>query len=90
MEVIHRAATVQSHQTVNSVLNILACLSNLRSVGVYLAFTQHVSQVVVDGVRQNEVTISQTLHQGGGTQAVSAVVGEVSFTSHKQTRDGGL
>ena len=39
-------------------------------------------QVVVDGVRKNEVTIGQTLHQCGCTQAVRAVIREVRFTGN--------
>ncbi len=48
-----------------------------------------VSQIVLDRVGQYEVTVSETLHQSRSTEAVSTVVGEVSFTDSEEARDRG-
>ena len=47
-------------------------------------------QVVADGVREDEVTVGQALHEGGSAETVAAVVGEVRFADGVQARDGGL
>ena len=46
-------------------------------------------QVVTDGVRQDEVAVGQTLHQGRSAEAVAAVVGEVGFADGVEAGDGG-
>ena len=65
-------------------------LGDLRGVGVDLAQAQHVRQVVVHGVGQDEVAVGQPLHEGGGAQAVGAVVGEVGLSGDVEARDVGL
>ena len=45
-------------------------------------------QVVGHGFRQNEVAIGETLHERAGTEPVGAVIREVRFIGHKQSRDG--
>ncbi len=47
-------------------------------------------EVVVDGRRQHEVAVGEALHEGRGTQAVGAVVGEVGLADREQAGDGGL
>ncbi len=47
-------------------------------------------EVVVDGRREDEVAVGEALHQGGGAEAVGAVVGEVGLADREQARDGGL
>ena len=39
------------------------------------------------GVGEDEVAVGQALHQGGGPEAVGAVVGEVRLPAHQEPRD---
>ena len=43
---------------------------------------------MADGVRQNEIAISQALHESAGAKAIGAVVGEVGFAQDEQARNG--
>ena len=90
MDRIHRALTLNSHQFVNLILYSLLRLSELRQVGRHARNTNLVREVVLDGVRQNEVTVSQTLHEGRSTETVSTVVGEVRLADTEQTLYGRL
>ena len=47
------------------------------------------SEVVCDGRRNHEITIGQALHEGGGTEAVRAVVGEIRFAEDVEAGDVG-
>ena len=90
MDRIHRALTLNSHQFVNLILYSLLRLSELRQVGRHARNTNLVREVVLDGVRQNEVTVSQTLHEGRSTETVSTVVGEVRLADTEQALYGRL
>src|SRR5258708_30953787 len=43
--------------------------------------------VVRHGTRQNEIAIGETLHERTRAEPVGAVIGEVRFTTNKQSRD---
>ena len=90
MEVVHAAGAAQGHEAGDALLDGALGLGDLRGVGVDLAQAQHVRQVVVHGVGQDEVAVGQPLHEGGGAQAVGAVVGEVGLSGDVEARDVGL
>ena len=75
---------------VDARLHGLLCLCEFRQFGRETGNGNLVGQIVLDGVRQDEVTVGQTLHQGGSTQTVGTMVGEVTFTDGKQALDGSL
>ena len=87
---VNRTLTLDVEQTIELCIHLLLSLCKLRQIGRNLGPYSLVSQVVLDGVRQYEVTISQTLHQRRSTQTVSTMVGEVTLTDSKQARDSGL
>ena len=87
---VNRTLTLDIHQTVGLCLNSLLCLCKFGQVGTEAWPYLLVSEVVLDGVRQYEVTVGQALHKSRGTETVSTVVREVTLTDSKQTRDGGL
>ena len=87
---VNRTLTLDVHQTVDLVADSLLGSCELRQIGRNLWPYSLVSQIVLDGVRQYEVTIGQTLHQSRSTQTVSTVVREVTLTNSKQTRNRGL
>ena len=87
---INRALALDVHQVVNLCLNSLFCLIKLRSIGLETRNSNLIAQVVLDGIRQYKVTISQTLHQCRSTQSVCTMVREVSLTNSKQTLYAGL
>ena len=74
---------------VNLVLNSFFSSCKFGQVGREARNSDLVSQIVLDGVRQYEVTVGQTLHQSGSTQTVGAVVREVTFADGEQTLDRG-
>ena len=87
---VDRALTLNIQQTILLLINLLLSLSELRQIGRNLRPNSLISQIVLDSVRQNEVTIGQTLHQSRSTQTVSTVVREVTLTDSEQTRNRGL
>src|SRR5699024_1547800 len=61
-------------------------------VGVALVelLERSTGQVVVDGVRKDEVAVRQPLHQRARAQTVGTVVGEVGLPGHEQAGDTAL
>ena len=90
MDGVNRALTLNIEQAVKLCIHLLLSLVKLRTVCGNLRPNSLVSQVVLDGVRQHEVTIGQTLHQRRSTQTVGTVVREVTLTDSEQTRNRGL
>ena len=75
---------------VDARLHGFLCLCEFRQLGRETRNGNLVGQIVLDGVRQDEVTVGQALHQSGSTQTVGTVVGEVTFTDGEQALDGSL
>ncbi len=48
------------------------------------------AEVVAHGVGEDEVAVGKALHEGGGTEAVGAVVGEVCLAADEEAGDGAL
>src|SRR5690606_17568316 len=46
-------------------------------------------QVLTHNLGDDEVAVSEALHQRGSTQTVRTVIREITFTEGIQTRDGG-
>ena len=86
---VNRLLTLDTHQMVNLSLYGFLCLGKFRQVCRETGNRDLVSQVVLDGVRQYEVTVGQALHQSRCTQTVGTVVREVTFADGKQTLDSG-
>ena len=59
---------------VDTRLHGLLCLCEFRKFGRETGNGNLVGQIVLDGVRQDEVTVGQTLHQSGSPQTVGTVV----------------
>ncbi len=43
-------------------------------------------KIIADRIWQHEISVGETLHQRAGAQPVSAVVGEIGFAQHEQSR----
>ena len=87
---VYRACTLDSHELVDLVLNLLLGLYELGQVGREAGNLDLVAEVVLDSVGKHEVTISKTLHEGRSTETVSTVVREVGLTDSEETGDRGL
>ena len=79
--------TLHVHQLRDTGVNSLFCFHKFRQVSAKARNLDLVRQIVLDRVRQYEVTIGQSLHQSRSTQTVSAVVREVGFTNCEQPRN---
>ena len=90
VKAVHRFGTLYCKELGNLFLHGLFRLFKFGGVGVRLWLCKLMGKIISDGIRQDEVTVCQTLHQGRCTQAVSAVVGEVGFSDGIQARNGGL
>ena len=84
---IYRLLTLDIHHPVNLVLDSFLGYCKFRQVGREAGNCNLVGQIVLNSVRQYKVTVSQTLHQCGSTEAVCTVVREVTFTDSEQTLD---
>ncbi len=78
------------HDAVDLSLHSLLSLCELGRVGRRQLHLNLIAQVVLHGIRNDEVAIAQTLHQCGCTETVGTVVGEVALAQGKQTLDTGL
>ena len=87
---INRFITLYAHELVDLSLNSFFRFRKFGKVSRETGNSNLVCQIVLDSVRQYEVTVGQTLHQCRSTKAVCTVVGEVTFTDSEQTFDGGL
>ena len=87
---VDTALALDVHQTVDLGLNGLLGSLKLRQVGGDAWPNLLVGQIVLDGVRQHEIAVGQTLHKGGGTQAVGTMVREVALANGEESLDGGL
>ena len=90
MDRVYRACTLDSHELVDLVLNLLLGLYELGQVGREAGNLDLVAEVVLDSVGEHEVTIGKTLHERRSTETVSTVVREVSLTDSEETGDRGL
>ena len=70
---------LDGEETVNPCLDGLLGLVEGGIVDVGLRLRELVGKVVGDGDGKHEITVCQTLHEGGSTEAVAAVVGD-NFT----------
>ena len=71
---VDRTLAVDVHQAVNLGLNALLSRVKLGHIDREAGPEALVSQIVLDGVGQHEVTVSQTLHKGRSAQTVGTVV----------------
>ena len=75
--VVHRLSTLVVEEVADTLLDCFLCLIELRSVGIDLWLLNLVRKVVSDGIRKDKISVCKTLHEGGCTETVAAVVGEV-------------
>ena len=87
---INRFFTLDTHELVDLSLNCFFCFSKFRKISRETRNSDLICQIILDCIRQYEVTVSQTLHQCRSTEAVCTMVGEVTFTDSEQTLDSGL
>ena len=81
--------TVNGFNLLDLLLNSFLCCCKLRQICREAWNLNLIGQVILDCVRQYEVSVSQTLHQSRCSQTVGSVIREVSFADSKQTRDRG-
>ena len=77
-------------KVIDTLLDSLLSLVELRGIGIYLRLLNLMREIVPDSVRQDEISVRQTLHEGGSSETVAAVVGEIGLTDSVQTGDSGL
>ena len=87
---VDRTLTLDVEQTCEFCIHSLLCFGKLRQVGRYFWPYSLVGKVVLNSVRQNEISVGQSLHQCGCTEAVGSVVGEVALADSEEARDRGL
>ena len=80
---------MDAEQLVDPALDRLQCLDRCRVRGVDLRERSR-GEVVVDRVRQYEVPVAQSLHEGRRAEPVGSVVGEVGLAGHVQPSDRAL
>ena len=61
---VYRALALDVHEAVDFCLNALFCLCELGEVYREVRPDSLVGEVVLDGVRQYEVAVCETLHEG--------------------------
>src|SRR3712207_3465188 len=81
MDGVNGTLTLNIHQSVNFLLNGGLGLYELLTIGRYLGPQCLIGQVVLNGVRQHEITVGQALHQRRSTQTRSE-----EHTSELQSR----
>ena len=87
MERIGAAFSVDANQLLDPILDLGLGGRERRMRNVHrIQFGR--SDVVGNGVRQDEIPVGETLHQRARAEPVGAVVREVRFTAHEQSRDG--
>ena len=87
---VHRALATDCHEALFFSDTSGFGFVEFLGVGFHVRHLDLVAEIVLDGVREHEVAISQTLHQCRSTEAVSAVVGEVAFADSEQALHAGL
>ena len=88
VEAVDGAGAIDGEQPVGAGVDLFLGLLELGLVGLDRARLLG-GEIVGDGGRDDEVAIGQALHQGGGTEAVRAVVGEVRLAQHVEAGDVG-
>ena len=76
---IHGTLALDGEELVDACLDGIFGSLELGQVGGEAGNGDLVAEVVLNGVGQHEVTVGKTLHEGGSTEAVCAVVGEVAL-----------
>ena len=86
---VNGTLTLDVEQTCKLCVNCLLCLCKLWHISRETWPDRLVSEVVLDSVREYEVTISKTLHESGSTETVCTVVREVTLTDSEEAWDCG-
>ena len=87
MEVAHGLLALHGQEPVGQRADILLGAAELGRVHRRTRARLLRGQVVADGVRDDEVAVGETLHEGRCAEAVRTVVGEVRLTQDKQARE---
>ena len=87
MKAVYRLLPLDAHEALNAVIDLLLCLVKLRQVRTKAWHLNLVSEVILNRIRKDEVTISQALHQSRSTKTVSTVIREVRLTDSEETWD---
>ena len=74
MDFVRRFLSLDCKQFCNTFLDSLLGLVKLRGVDVCLRLLDLLGKISADSVRQDEISVCQTLHQSGCSKTVSAVV----------------
>ena len=90
VDLVGRLRTLDIHELLDAGAHIFLGLVELGCVGLEAGHLDLVGKVVLHCVGEHEVTVGQTLHEGGGAEAVRAVVGEVALADGEEALDGGL
>ena len=90
MKNVYRNGTLHCEEVVDTLLNGLFSLYELRTVDIGLRLCELLGEVISDSDRKDEVTIGQSLHKGRSAKTVSTVVREVSLTDSVKTRDSSF
>ena len=84
VEAVDASFAARFQQAVHAVIDFLKAAFELRVRFIDGAWLL-VSEVIRDGRRENEVSVGKTLHQGGGSKAVGAMVGKVRLPGHMKS-----
>ena len=85
METVHRAAALDVEHLLHAGPHVALCLpeSGVRRLGS--GFAKLGREVFADGVGNDEVAVGQSLHEGGGTEAIRTVVGKIGLAQNMQS-----
>lgn len=87
VEVVHSALAIDREKLLGPLLSLTRRIhkGGVRGVGALAAELGR--EVRAQGVRDDEVPIGQALHEGGSTEAVGTVIGEIRLAEHVEARD---
>ena len=92
MEGTRRLSAVDRQERINTTLNSCFDFSECRIFSRHLTCNRDTlfSKIVTNRVWQNEITVSQTLHERRSSEAIRTVIREIRFTTNKHARNRAL
>src|SRR6202035_832157 len=86
MDRIERELSVYFEKIVDPRADIVSGFFEFRMIGGW-ALAHLSGQIIRERVGQNEITISQALHERACAKPVRAMIGEIRFADHKKARN---
>jgi hypothetical protein len=90
MNGIYRTFSLDVHNFLHAIINRFFGIFKFGQIGAETRNLNLIREIILNGIRKNEISISQALHQSRSAQTIGSVIGKVGFPNTEKTFYGSL